>query len=54
VHGHLRETGKGTEGDLLDARLGGCGEGDRVAVTAEPGVDPQNVDQRVLGFQNLC
>ena len=38
--------GQGAEGDLLDARLGRRGQGDRVAVAAQPGVDPQDVDRR--------
>ena len=49
VHGDLREPGQRPERDLLDAGLGGGGEGDRVAVAAQPGVDPQDVDDGILG-----
>ena len=44
----LREPRQGAEGDLLDARLGGCGQGDGVAVAAEPGVDPQDMDDGLV------
>ena len=50
VHRDLRETGEGAEGDLLDARLGRGGEGDGIAVTAQPGVDPQDVDDELVGL----
>ena len=36
--------GQGAERDLLDAGLRRAGQGDRVAVAAQPGVDPQDVD----------
>ena len=49
VHGDLRQPGQGAEGDLLDAGLGGRGEGHGVAVAAEAGVDPQHVDQGLFG-----
>ena len=45
VDGDLGQAGEGAQGDLLDAGLSGSGQGDRVTVTAEPGVDPQDVDQ---------
>ena len=48
VDGDLREAGQGAEGDLLDARLGGGGEGDGVAVAAQAGVDPQDVDDGLV------
>ena len=44
VDGDLREPRQGAERDLLDARLCGTGQGDRVAVATEPGVDPEDVD----------
>ncbi len=40
----LRKSRQGPQDDLLDARLGGSGEGDRVAVAAEPAVHPEDVD----------
>ena len=53
VHRDLREAGQGAERDLLDARLGRRGEGDRVAVAAQPGVDPEDVDDGLVrrGFR---
>ena len=39
----LREAGQRAEHDLLDARLGRCGESDGVAVAAESCVDPEDV-----------
>ena len=48
VHRDLRQAREGAEGDLLDARLRGRGEGDRVAVAAEPGVDPEDVDDGLV------
>ena len=53
VHRHLRQPGKGAEGDLLDAGLGGRGQRDGVTVAAEPGVDPQHVDECLLGLYCL-
>ena len=50
VHRDLGQAGQRAEGDLLDAGLGGRGQGDGVAVTAEPGVDPQHVDQGFFGL----
>ena len=32
------------QNQVLDARLGGGGHGDRVAVTTQPGGDPEDVD----------
>src|SRR6478672_13783327 len=39
----LRQPGQGTEDDLLDARLGGRGQGDGVPVAAETTVHPEDV-----------
>ena len=49
VHGDLGQARQGAERDLLDAGLGRGGQRDGVAVTAESGVDPQDVDQGLLG-----
>ena len=49
VHGDLREPRQRPQRDLLDAGLGGRGEGDRVAVAAQTRVDPQDVDDGILG-----
>ena len=49
VHRDLRQAGQRAERDLLDARLGGRGEGDGVAVAAQPGVDPQDMDDGLVG-----
>ncbi len=55
VHSDLRQPGQGSEGDLLDARLSGGGERHRVAVAAQAGIDPEDVDDRVLwrGFSGV-
>ena len=47
----LGKPGQGAERDLLDARLGRRGQGDGVPVAAEPGVDPQDVDDRLVRWQ---
>ena len=47
VHRDLRQARQRAQRDLLDAGLGGRGEGDRVAVAAQPGVDPEDVDRGV-------
>ena len=44
VQVHLGQAGDGAEDDVLDARLGGGGDGDRVAVAAQAGGDPEDVD----------
>ena len=44
VHRDLRQPRQRPEHDLLDAGLGGRGQGDRVAVAAEPTVHPEDVD----------
>ena len=49
VHGDLREPRQRPQRDLLDAGLGGRGEGDRVAVAAQSRIDPQDVDDGILG-----
>ena len=54
VHGDLRQPGQGAQGDLLDARLGGRGQGHGVAVAAESGVDPENVDDRLVRRRPGC
>src|SRR3954451_10472726 len=48
VHGHFRQSRQRAERDLLDAGLSGRGEGHGVTVAAEPGVDPEHMDQDVL------
>ena len=54
VHRDLRQPGQGAQGDLLDARLGGGGQGHRVPVAAEPGVDPKDVDDRLVRWRLGC
>ena len=51
VDGDFRQPGQGAERDLLDAGLGGRGEGHGVAVAAEAGVDPEDVDQGLFGCE---
>ncbi len=46
VHLDVRQARQRAEHDLLDAGLGRRGQRDRVAVAAEPGVDPENVQYR--------
>ncbi len=56
VHGDLGQPGQRSERDLLDARLGGGGQGDRVPVAAQPAIHPQNVDHGLgcLGLRGVC
>ena len=53
VHRDLGQPGQGAEHDLLDARLGGGGERDRVPVAAEAAVHPEDVDHRLGGRAGL-
>jgi hypothetical protein len=53
VHGHLGQTGKRAERDLLDAGLGSRGQRDRVPVTTEASVDPEHMNQRFFGAQSF-
>ena len=48
VHRDLGQAGQRAEHDLLDAGLGGGGQGDRVSVTAEAAVHPEDVDDGLL------
>ena len=41
---HLGQSRQGAEKQVLDARLGGGRDGDGVAVAAQAGRDPENVD----------
>ena len=40
----LGQAGNGPHDDVFDARLGGGGDGDRIAVAAQAGRDPEDVD----------
>ncbi len=40
----LGQPGDGPQDDVLDARLGGGGDRDRIAVAAQPGRDPEDVN----------
>ena len=54
VDGDLRQARAAPEGDLLDARLRRRRQRDRVAVAAQAGVDPQDVDDgsRQVGLRS--
>ena len=54
VHRDLGLAGEGPDGNLFDAGLSGSSEGDRVAFTAEAGVDPENMDHRVGRRGGIC
>jgi hypothetical protein len=43
VEEHLGDAGEGAQHQVLDAGLRGGGDGDRVAVTAQPGGDPDDM-----------
>src|SRR6266571_2264227 len=50
VHSYLRQSGQGAERDFLDAGLCCRGECDRVAVTPQPAVHPEDVNYLVSGI----
>ena len=48
VERDLGQPGQGTESDLLDARLRRRGQGHGVAIAAQPGIDPEDVDDGLV------
>ena len=55
VDGDLGQPGEGAQGDLLDARLGRRGQRHRIPVAAEPGVDPKDMNDRLVdGLVRRC
>ena len=51
VHRDLGQARQGAQGDLLDARLGRGRQRDRVPVAAEPGVDPEDMDDGLVRWR---